>query len=175
MRDFGFDLNDTDDEFEQLAVDEPKSTVGMARKGPSLKARAIDFLSRREHSRLELRRKLQRHCNDITEIDALLDTLQKENWQSEERYAQSLINRRAHKFGTARVVQELRQNGVADSHIEVVREQLQDSEFERALEVWERKFGAAPEDRKAYAKQYRFMASRGFSSEQLRRILDSQE
>lgn len=31
MRDFGFDLNETDDEFEQLAVDEPKSTVSTLR------------------------------------------------------------------------------------------------------------------------------------------------
>lgn len=175
MREFGFDPSDTDDDFEQLVPKEPKNTSGTtspARKGPSLKARAIDFLSRREHSRLELRRKLQRHSDDFNEIDALLDELQKENWQSEERYAQSLINRRAYKFGTARLIQELRQNGVDDIHIEAVREQLKDSEFERALEVWERKFGMAPEDRKAYAKQHRFMASRGFSSDQLRRILD---
>lgn len=175
MREFGFDANDNDEDFEQLVTEESKSTsaaTNATRKGPSLKARAIDFLSRREHSRLELRRKLQRHSDDLDEIDALLDELQKENWQSEARYAQSLINRRAYKFGTARVVQELRQNGVADSHIEAVREQLQESEFERALEVWERKFGSAPEDRKAYAKQHRFMASRGFSPDQLRRILD---
>lgn len=172
MREFDFNTTDMDDDFEQLATEESKSTASNTRKGPSLKARAVDFLSRREHSRLELRRKLQRHSEDINEIDALLDELQKENWQSEERYAQSLINRRAYKFGTARVLQELRQNGVDDVYIEAVREQLKDSEFERAIEVWERKFGSAPEDRKAYAKQHRFMASRGFSSEQLRRILD---
>lgn len=175
MRDFGFDTTDTDEDFEQLAPDKSKSTsstTASERKGPSLKARAVDFLSRREHSRLELRRKLQRHSDDVNEIDALLDELQQENWQSDARYAQSLINRRAYKFGTARVLQELRQNGVADVHIDSVREQLQESEFERALDVWERKFGTAPEDRKAYAKQHRFMASRGFSSEQLRRILD---
>ena len=45
------------EDFEQLgSAKEPPSK----RKGVSLKARAIDFLSRREHSRLELQRKLQR-------------------------------------------------------------------------------------------------------------------
>lgn len=156
--------------FEQLAQD--KAPQPQARTGPSLKARAVDFLSRREHSRLELQRKLQRHSDDLNDIEALLDELAQENWQSDERYAQSLVNRRAYKLGTARVVQELRQNGVADHHIEMVREQLKETEFERALEVWERKFGTAPEDRKAYAKQHRFMASRGFSPSLLGRILD---
>lgn len=163
MQEFDFD----DDEFEQLA-----SASTTVTKGPSLKARAIDFLSRREHSRLELSRKLQRHSQDLDEIAAVLDELQQKNWQSDQRYAQSLINRKAHKLGVLRVLQELRQNGVNDEHIDSVREQLKDTEYERALEVWERKFNFAPPDQKAYAKQYRFMVSRGFSPSLLRRILD---
>lgn len=183
MRDFSFNATDAEDDFEQLVSNESESgpaeevsaepeSTPKARRGLSLKARAVNFLSRREHSRLELRRKLQRHSDDLNEIDTLLDELEKENWQSEHRYAQSLINRRADKYGTARVLQELRRNGVNDTLIEEVREQLKDSEFERALEVWERKFGSAPEDQKAYARQYRFMASRGFSPGLLRRILE---
>lgn len=183
MREFDFGVtDDAEDEFEQLVPNAPSScdlssedasaVVQTTRRGPSLKARAVDFLSRREHSRLELRRKLQRHSDDLNEIDTLLNELEKENWQSDERYAQSLVNRRAYKFGIRRVAQELKQNGVNDALIELVREQLQDSEFERALEVWERKFGSAPIDQKAYAKQYRFMASRGFNPDALRRILD---
>lgn len=183
MREFDFgETDDAEDEFEQLVPNAASSgdlssektpvVVQTTRRGPSLKARAVDFLSRREHSRLELRRKLQRHSDDPNEIDTLLKELERENWQSDERYAQSLINRRADKFGMRRVAQELKQNGVDDTLIALVREQLQDSEFERALEVWERKFGSAPIDQKAYAKQYRFMASRGFNPDALRRILN---
>lgn len=169
-----FDADENDD-FEQLSDSEPaleSSKTTSTRRGLTLKARAVDFLSRREHSRVELRRKLQRHSDNSEEIDDLLDDLAKENWQSDERYAQSHLNRRAYKFGTRRVVQELRQNGVSDEHINSVREQLKETEFDRAFEVWERKFGAAPTDQKTYAKQHRFMASRGFSPDLLRRILD---
>lgn len=157
------------EDFEQLgSAKEPPSK----RKGVSLKARAIDFLSRREHSRLELQRKLQRHSDDLEAINQLLDELQAQNWLCDERFTQSLINRRAHKFGSRRLLQELRQQGVDAQHIDLALEQLQDSEFERALEVWERKFGTAPTDQKSYAKQHRFMASRGFSPDLLRKILD---
>lgn len=163
--------NDEDD-FEQLDTAATSTVKSSSRSGPSLKARAIDFLSRREHSRVELKRKLFRHSEDQTEVEALLDELERDNWLSDERFAHSLLNRRAHKLGTARVLQELRQNGVAPEHIETVKEQLQDTEFERALEVWSRKFGEAPTDPKTQAKQYRFMVSRGFSPGILRRILD---
>lgn len=168
---------DADDDFEQLSSPDSKletevSKAKSMRQGPTLKARAVDFLSRREHSRVELRRKLQRHSDDLEEIDHLLDDLEKNNWQSDERYAQSHLNRRAHKFGIRRVVQELRQNGISDEHINMVQEQLRDTEFDRAFEVWERKFGIYPTDQKMYAKQHRFMASRGFSPDLLRRILD---
>lgn len=166
----GFDANDNDD-FEQLASSDA-AEVKSTRRGPTLKARAVDFLSRREHSRVELRRKLQRHCADAEEIESLLNDLENENWQSDERYAHSHMNRRADKFGIRRVVQELRQNGVSDEHINVIREQLQDTEFDRAFDIWERKFGTLPIDQKVYAKQHRFMASRGFSPDLLRRILD---
>lgn len=166
---------DDDDEFEQLefeGLETEKGAAPASRRGPSLKARAVDFLSRREHSRVELKRKLQRHADPESDVDSLLDELERDNWLSDERFAQSLVNRRAHKFGTRRVLQELRQNGVSDHDLAAVVEQLKDTEYDRALEVWERKFGSAPEDQKAYAKQYRFMASRGFESGMLRRILD---
>ncbi len=141
------------------------------KKGPSLKARAIDFLSRREHSRLELQRKLQRHSDDAQAITQLLDELEAQNWLCNERFAQSHLNRRAHKFGSRRLLQELRQQGVDNEQIEILREQLQDTEFERAWEVWERKFGVTPTDQKMYAKQHRFMASRGFSPDLFSKIL----
>lgn len=142
-----------------------------ARHGPSLKMRAIDFLSRREHSRLELSRKLQRHCEDLNVIEKVLDELEHAKWLSDDRYANSLVNRRAHKFGRRRVIQELRQNGITSERIHQIATELTSTEFPRALEVWERKFGQLPADQKAYAKQFRFMASRGFSSDIFQKII----
>ncbi len=140
-------------------------------KGPSLKMRAVGYLSRREHAREELARKLAPHADDPAEVDTVLDALEKEGWLSTERFAQSLVHRRASRQGAARIVQELRQHGVDDSQVAELREQLRATEYDRALEVWKRKFDAKPEDRAAYARQARFLASRGFAHDVIRRIL----
>ena len=48
----------------------------MPRPKPSLKARALRYLAAREHSRLELGRKLARHAEEGDDIEAVLDWLQ---------------------------------------------------------------------------------------------------
>jgi regulatory protein len=141
------------------------------RKGPSLKARAIGFLSRREHSRFELQRKLAPYAEDPGEIETLLADLERENWLSNARFAQSLVNRRAPIRGSSRIVQELRQHGLEDEQINALSQELKSTELERARVVWEKKFAQPPSDSKEYARQFRFLASRGFSPDCLRRIL----
>jgi len=155
-------MHDTDDDFETLV---PKSS------GPSLKARAIGFLSRREHSRHELARKLRAHAADPGALEQLLDALERENWLSDQRFAQSLVNRRASRQGTLRIIQELRQHRIADQYINDIEQRLLESETNRAGDVWEKKFGTRPENNKEYARQYRFMMARGFSADCVRRLL----
>ncbi|AZY52995.1 recombination regulator RecX [Bordetella avium] len=163
-----------EDEFETLAS-EP-AEVPAARKGLSLKARAVGYLSRREHSRAELSRKLRPYAESAEDIETVLDALQKEGWQSNARFAQSLVHRRAPRQGTARIVQELRQSGVDDAEIAAASAALRATEYERAREVWCRRYDEKPQDRNAYAKQARFLASRGFAHDVIRRLLgDSQD
>ncbi|MBB1597069.1 recombination regulator RecX [Achromobacter sp. UMC46] len=146
------------------------------RKGPSLKMRAVGYLSRREHAREELARKLSAYAEDAAEVEAVLDALEKEGWLSTERFAQSLVHRRASRQGAARIVQELRQHGVDDNQVAELRDKLRATEYDRALEVWKKRFDAKPADRAAYAKQARFLASRGFAHDVIRKILgDSDE
>jgi regulatory protein len=57
---------------------------------PSLKARALRYLSAREHSRQELARKLARHAQEGDDINAVLDWLTAQKFLSEERFAESL-------------------------------------------------------------------------------------
>ncbi|MBO1013385.1 recombination regulator RecX [Achromobacter sp. SD115] len=153
------------------AGDGPDADGQSARKGPSLKMRAVGYLSRREHAREELARKLAAYAEDPAEVEAVLDALEKEGWLSTERFAQSLVHRRASRQGAARIVQELRQHGVDDNQVAELREQLRATEYDRALEVWKKRFSAKPEDRAAYAKQARFLASRGFAHDVICRIL----
>nr|WP_260986219.1 recombination regulator RecX [Bordetella genomosp. 13] len=142
-----------------------------ARRGLSLKARAVNYLSRREHARSELARKLRPHAEDPEQIESLLDDLQREGWLSDERFAQSLVHRRAPQRGTARVVQELKQYGLDADKVAELRDQMRATEYDRALEAWRKRFGQKPADRAAYAKQARFLTSRGFAHDVIRRIL----
>lgn len=153
-----------------LAPEEGKKRAG---KGLSLKARAVNYLARREHSRVELARKLAPHVppEEPEALESLLDELERENWLSNQRFAQGMAHRRGAGRGTALVMQELRQHGLASADLEAVRDQLRDTELQRAREAWQKKFGSAPEDAKAHAKQARFMAARGFSNETFRHVL----
>jgi regulatory protein len=139
--------------------------------GPSLKMRAADYLSRREHSRTELARKLARWSDDRDEIDAVLDALTREGWMSTERFVQSVVHRRASRQGTTRIVQELRQHGIDHAEIEAVKSELKTTEFARARDVWMKRFGDTPPDREGWAKHARFLAARGFSHDVIRRVL----
>ncbi len=143
-----------------------------AGSGPSLKARAVAYLSRREHSRQELRRKLSAWCDDPAAIEAVLDELAREHWQSDQRYAQAYAHRAAARQGAQRILGALRQQGLADDELAGLRDSLRATEADRARAVWQRKFGQPPADPREYARQYRFMAGRGFSADCIRRLLD---
>lgn len=135
----------------------------MATQQLSLKARALRFLSMREHSRLELARKLARHAEQGDDIDALLDALEAANWLSQERFSESLVHRRAARFGDSRIVAELQSHGVGGEALQELKASLAQDETARACEVWRRKFGAVAADPAQRNKQMRFLLQRGFS------------
>ena len=138
---------------------------------PSLKGRALRLLSQREHSRLELERKLAAHETEPGELARALDELQARGFISEARVVESVVHRRAAKLGTARVRQELLAKGLAPEAMAEALEQLRGSELARAREVWARKFGQPASDPQERAKQMRFLVSRGFAAEVVRRVV----
>jgi regulatory protein len=135
----------------------------MAAPQLSLKGRALRFLSMREHSRLELGRKLSKYAEEGDDVEALLDFLEKNNWLSQERFSESLIHRRSARFGNSRIVAELQSHGVKGEALQELKAGLADSETARACEVWQRKYGEVATDPKERNKQMRFMMMRGFS------------
>lgn len=142
---------------------------------PSLKARAVTYLSRREHSRLELKRKLSKFSTDNNAIEEALDYLQQGNWQSDERYANAYATRNAVKHGVSRILNDLRQQGISESCLNSIAAQLADTEYQRALAVWQKKFNTKAQDQRDYAKQYRFMAGRGFTADCIHKVLAAKE
>jgi regulatory protein len=161
-----------------------------ARPPPSLKARALQWLAQREHSRVELRRKLmrsarqrdaealargdeaERDADPGPEVDALLDWLVAERHLSEARFVESRVNARARRFGNRRITQELAQHGAALDP--GTAEHLKASELDRARALWQRRYGPAPApDAATRAKQMRFLAGRGFSAEVIHKVVRS--
>jgi regulatory protein len=137
----------------------------------SLKGRALKYLSMREHSRLELKRKLARYAEEGDDVEALLDFLERNNWLSPERFAESLVHRRAGRYGNSRVLAELQQNGVRGEDLDELKAKLVDTEVARAKEVWRRKFDSVPQDAAERSKQMRFLMQRGFSQNAVRAAL----
>jgi regulatory protein len=162
----------------------------------SLKARALQLLAQREHSRAELRRKLLVHAradmlpglvadasatdvgapllalapvDPLTRVDTVLDWLEAHNYLSQERFVESRVHARAARFGNLRIRQELAQHALTLSP--QAAQALKDSEFDRAHAVWARKYAAAPEGLAEHARQARFLASRGFSADVIRQLL----
>jgi len=137
----------------------------------SLRERALGFLARREHSRAELRRKLAPHAESPGQLDALLDDLIQRKLLSEERFAEARAHVLARKFGAARIERDLRARGVSEEQAANASIEARATEFERAREIWRRKFGTLPADLKQRGRQARFLLSRGFSTDVVSRIL----
>jgi regulatory protein len=134
----------------------------------SLKARALRYLSMREHSRLELGRKLARYAGEGESVDAVLDFLEKNNWLSQERFSEALVHRRSARYGNSRIVAELQSHGVAGEPLAELKSGLKESEEARACEVWRRRFGTVAADAAERQKQVRFLMQRGFSQRAVR-------
>ena len=159
----------------------------------TLKARALACLAQREHSRSDLRRKLLKvaraqatPCSDaqtngtevVVRVETVLDWLEASSYLSQQRFVESRVRVRGERFGTLRIRQEMAQHGLAlpaQSEAELLA-----SEFDRACAIWARKFGrsavtAFQANQHAQAghraKQARFLASRGFSGDVIRRVL----
>lgn len=148
----------------------------------SLKVRALQWLAQREHSPHELRGKLLRAVgraaadagcdppDDATaEVDALLEWLTARGYLDAARFVEGRVHARGQRFGNLRIHQELKVHGLSlDPESELA---LRGSEFERAREVWRKKFGSPPTDAAERARHARFLSGRGFSADVVRRVV----
>ena len=137
----------------------------------SLKGRALRLLSGREHSRGELERKLKSYEEEPGTLARALDELQAKGFISEQRVIESVLNRRTAKLGATRIEQELQGKGLDPEAISDALASLKATEQERARVVWQKKFGTRAANAQEAARQMRFLASRGFSADAIRRVL----
>ncbi len=116
----------------------------------SLKARALQWLAQREHSRAEMQRKLLPHARALVaqaqagappasveappagevmaRVTEVLDWLEASGYLSQQRFAESRIHARAARHGNLRIRQELAQHGIALERREVLAPEAPPSE-----------------------------------------------
>lgn len=140
-----------------------------------LSVRAQRLLAAREHSRAELRGKLAREADEAV-LEAVLDRLVELGLQSDARFAEAYVRAKGDRLGVVRLRYELGQRGLAKDLIDAALGQLAEEggigdELARAKNVWKKKYGKLPQDAKEWARQARFLQSRGFSGELVRQVL----
>ena len=157
------------------------------KQSPSLKARALRLLSLREYSRKGLAAKLaesearwgklggdqaeQTSESRNSQIEAVLDEFEARGWLSDERFAEALVRRRSERYGMRKIADELERAGVDSKESAKLLGALKETEFQRAFDLWAKKYGVRPQDQKEKARQYRFLASKGFGSEVVTKVI----
>jgi regulatory protein len=141
----------------------------------SLRQRALEYLGKREYSYTELGQKLKGYADDGDDIPALLEDFKALGWLSDARFTEQIVHARQTKFGSAKIAHELREKGVADHLIADAIEQVKDNELSNATEVWRKKFKHGPKSREEWAKQARFLQSRGFGFDMIKKVLNATE
>ena len=134
----------------------------------------MDLLARREHSRRELQGKLLQRGFEPARIEQVVAELAGEGLQSDARFAAAYVHQRRERgYGPVRIRQELQQRGVAE---DLIADCLDGSDTDwsgQARQARCKRFGGRPPaNLHERARQTRFLQYRGFSSADIRRVLD---
>ena len=136
--------------------------------GAELKARALRYLARREHSRAELERKLAPHAESAGALQALLEQLEQKKQLCNERFAEQRAHVLARKYGPARIRHDLKAKGISP---ELVGRVSAAGELETARAILRRKYRAPAATREERARRARFLQGRGFSPDVIHRLV----
>jgi regulatory protein len=131
------------------------------------------MLARREHSAYELRQKLKQKGFATGEINAVIEQLQRDGWQADDRFAEAYIrSRRNRGYGPQRIAMELQQRGV-DEALSAQLMHTDSAEWSHMLaQVYQSKYqGRGIEDFADKAGRMRFLQYRGFSMDAINQLL----
>jgi regulatory protein len=121
------------------------------------------MLMRREHSKLELRQKLNLKDFDDAVINDSLSLLAEQKYQSDERFSEAFILMRFNQGkGPIKISMELKSRGISEFDLTLY------NWFELAKDVKSKKFGDSRFlDYEEKARQKRFLQSRGFGFDEI--------
>jgi len=125
---------------------------------------AVFLLGRREHSSVELARKLKQKGYAEDAVDTVLEELQERGWQSDRRYAELLVRQRLEAaYGPLKIYQDAQLKGLDKTLVEQLLQELAVNWQALAVERYQRRFGTQPPaDKKELARRQRHLAGRGF-------------
>lgn len=127
---------------------------------------AIRLLARREHSRLEVRRKLTRRGHAAQVVEDALAALVEQGLQSDARFAASYVRTAlARGQGPVKIRANLRMRGI-DAAAAATALDIGADWPQLARDARRKRFGErAPESRREAARQGRFLVGRGFPAD----------
>ncbi len=132
---------------------------------------ALSLLARREHSRMELTRKLELKGYATVVVGQVLLSLEEDGYLSDARFAEVYVRVRSERgYGPMRIRAELRERGVADAIIATSLAPYQDAWLTQLERIRAKRFGRAG-DFTERARQTRFFQARGFTMEQISAVL----
>lgn len=131
----------------------------------ALRGRALALLTRREHSRTELERKLVDQGGSAALVAEVLDELVERRLQSDERFAEVFVRSRFQKgCGPRTISADLRERGLDAEQVSAALAASGHDWTRRAGEVRQARFGRElPTEPRERARQMRFLQYRGFS------------
>lgn len=148
-----------------------EKAVTDAEVAQSARAAALKLLARREHSRAELRHKLEIKGWPPPVIECVLSSLEEERYLSDARFAEAYVRGRSERgYGPMRIRAELRERGVGDEVIDQCLRPYRDAWVNQLSRLHARrcKYAATLAER---ARQARFLHARGYTAEQIRAAL----
>ena len=135
---------------------------------------ALRLLARREHSRLELTQKLRLRGFNPPVIAERIEALAADTLQSAERFTEMFVHaRRERGRGPVRIRAELGERGVPEALVDTWVDFRDPVWTELARQSCLKRFGEGPpENWPEKAKRMRFLQSRGFTTDQIRDVVD---
>lgn len=137
-----------------------------------IRAKALELLARREHSRLELRQKLLQRGFPVEPVGLVLEQLVAERLLDEGRYAELYACSRADKgYGPLRIHRELRERGVPQEIVTATLVMLEDTWSAKLHDLHRKRFKShRPTDAAGQMQQTRVLRQHGFTLDQIKQF-----
>ncbi|GHU63844.1 regulatory protein RecX [Clostridia bacterium] len=140
------------------------------------KVKVITLLAKQDYTEKELRNKLLSAFYPEQVIQKLLMEMKQRGYVDDLRYAQHYIEQKSSKMSKLKLQIQLRNKGIEKEIFSSLLEEQNIDEAEQIKKYIESKFrNVSLQDRKEKYKVYQFFARKGYSSEEIFRVLEEVE